>query len=149
MSIFSEFWGDDRIEREFEESGLACCTRTHDMGHRCGYVALPKGHPLFGKGWDACYDVAPELQVDGGITFASGTVDTWILGWDAAHAWHKRDWSIVSDRVRKSAEKYPELYVDLDWPGGSYMVDADTAEAETRNFARQLTKVRGKEGGDD
>ena len=52
----SEYWNDDRTEREFEESGLQCCTRTMDVGHRCGYVALPKSHPLFGKG---CTPVNP------------------------------------------------------------------------------------------
>lgn len=141
----SEFWGDDRIEREFEESGLQCCTRTNDMGHRCGYVALPKGHPLFGKDYDKCYDIAPDLEVDGGITFASGTDDVWILGWDAMHAWHRRDWSIASSEMRESAQKHPELYLDCDWPGGwSYMVDADMAERETRNFAQQLAMLRGK-----
>ena len=134
----SELWDDGRTEREFEECGLQCCTRTNDLGHRCGYVALPKGHPLFGKDWDACYDIAPELEVDGGITFANGTDDMWVLGWDAAHAWHRRDWSIASDTLRKRAEEHPELYVDFDWPGGSYMVDADMAEHETRRFARQL-----------
>ena len=137
----SEYWNDNRTEREFEESGLQCCTRTMDLGHRCGYVALPKGHPLFGKGWDACYDIAPDLEVDGGITFANGTDDMWILGWDAAHAWHRQDWSIASDNFRKRAEEYPELYMDFDWPGDSYMVDADMAERETRHFARQLEKL--------
>lgn len=134
-----EFFGNYRIEREFEESGLECCTRTHDMGHRCGYVALPKGHPLFGKNWDECYDIAPELEVDGGITFANGTDEMWVLGWDAAHGWHKRDWSIVSDRFKESRDRYPELYVDFD-PNG-YMVDADMAERETRSFARQLAEM--------
>lgn len=140
----SEFWGDNRIEREFKEGGLQCCTRTHDMGHRCGYVALPKGHPLFGKDCDKCYDIAPELDVDGGITFANGTDEMWVLGWDAAHAWHRRDWSIASDEMRKSAQKHPELYLDFDWPGASYMVDVDMAERETRNFARQLAMLRGE-----
>lgn len=138
----SEFWGDDRTEREFEECGLQCCTRTNDLGHRCGYVALPKGHPLFGKDYDKCYNIAPDLEVDGGITFANGTDDMWILGWDAAHAWHRRDWSIASDDLRKIAEERPELYVVFDWFGGSYMVDADMAEAETRGFARQLAALR-------
>lgn len=138
----SEFWDDNRTERGFEESGLQCCTRTHDMGHRCGYVALPKGHPLFGKDWDKCYDIAPELDVDGGITFANGTDDTWILGWDAAHAWHKRDWSIASDAFRASRDKYPELYTDFSF--SAYMVDADMAEHETRKFARQLAALRGE-----
>ena len=141
---FDEFWGDDRIEREFEESGLQCCTRTVDLGHRCGYVALPKGHPLFGKGWDECYDIAPMLDVDGGITFAEGTDDTWILGWDAAHAWHKRDWSIASSEFKELRNKEPKLCADFGWPGYSYMVDADMAEHETRNFARQLAKLRGE-----
>lgn len=140
----SEYWNDNRTEREFEESGLQCCTRTMDMGHRCGYVALPKGHPLFGKGWDACYDIAPDLEVDGGITFANGADDTWILGWDAAHSWHRRDWSIASDEFRVFRDRHPELYGDFDWPGDSYMVDADMAERETRHFARQLAKLRGE-----
>jgi len=139
----SEFWDDNRTEREFEESGLQCCTRTVDLGHRCGYVALPKGHPLFGKGWDACYDVAPELDVDGGITFANGTDDMWILGWDAAHAWHRRDWSIASERLRERAQEHPELYFDFYMEDG-YMVDADMAEAETRRFARQLAELSGE-----
>lgn len=141
----SEFWDDGRTEREFEECGLQCCTRTQDMGHRCGYVALPKGHPLFGKDWDKCYGIAPELEVDGGITFANGTDDMWILGWDAAHSWHRRDWTIMSERMRESAQKYPELYVEVDYPTGiSYMVDADMAEHETRRFARQLAELHGE-----
>lgn len=137
----SEYWDDDRTEREFEESGLQCCTRTHDMGHRCGYVALPKGHPLFGRGWEACYEIAPDLDVDGGITFANGTDDMWVLGWDAAHAWHRRDWSVASDEFKASRDMYPELYADFSF--SAYMVDADMAEQETRRFARQLAAMRG------
>lgn len=137
----SDFWNDGRTEREFEESGLQCCTRTIDMGHRCGYVALPKGHPLFGKDWDACYDVAPELNVDGGITFANGTDDTWILGWDAAHCWHRPDPSIMSDNCRAIRERIGSFHDEF-----AVMVDADMAEQETRRFARQLAVLR--EGGE-
>ena len=141
----SEYWNDDRTEREFVEGGLQCCTRTADMGHRCGYVALPKGHPLFGKGWDDCYEIAPELDVDGGVTFAAGTDDMWILGWDAAHSWHRRDWSIASDEFRALPDKHPELHFDFCMEDG-YMVDADMAEAETRRFARQLASMCGEGG---
>ena len=141
MSVFSDYWGDDRIEREFEESGLKCCTRTNDMGHRCGYVAVSEGHPLYGMGYDKLYDEHPEIEVDGGVTFASGADGTWMFGWDAAHAWHERDWSIASEGLRKSRDKYPELYADFGWPGGSYMVDADRAERETRDLARQIAEI--------
>lgn len=136
----SEYWNDDRTEREFEESGLQCCTRTNDLGHRCGYVALPKGHPLFGKDWDRCYDIAPDLEVDGGITFANGTDDMWILGWDAAHSWHLQDQSIMSDAYRATFEKYGSFRDEF-----AVMVDADMAESETRRFARQLAEM-GEEG---
>lgn len=135
----SEFWDDDRTEREFEESGLQCCTRTQDMGHRCGYVALPKGHPLFGKGWDDCYDIAPELEVDGGITFANGTDGMWILGWDAAHCWHRPDPSIMSDGYRAIRERHGDFFEP-----NAVMVDADMAEHETRRFARQLAALCGE-----
>ena len=135
----SEFWDDGRTEREFEESGLQCCTRTHDMGHRCGYVALPKGHPLFGKGWDDCYEIAPELDVDGGITFSNGTDDMWILGWDAAHSWHLKDRSIMSDKYKALLDKYGSFHDEF-----AVMVDADMAEYETRKFARQLAEMRWK-----
>lgn len=135
----SEYWDDGRTEREFEESGLQCCTRTHDMGHRCGYVALPKGHPLFGKGWDDWHDIAPDLEVDGGITFANGTDDMWILGWDAAHSWHRPDPSITSDEYKAAFEKIGMFHERF-----AVMVDADMAEQETRRFAQQLAAIRGE-----
>ena len=137
----SEYWNDDRTEREFVESGLQCCTRAMDYGHRCSYVALPKGHPLFGMDWNSVYDVAPNLEVDGGITFASGTADMWILGWDAAHAWHLPDVSIMSEQQRSIREKLGFDEVGLF--GAKVMVDADMAEEETRNFAKQLAEIGG------
>lgn len=133
----SEYWGDDRTEREFEECGLQCCTRTQPMGHRCGYVSLPEGHPLFGKDCDACYGVSPDLDVDGGITFANGTEKVWILGWDAAHVWHIPDVSLMDERYREVFDRYGSLHEEI-----AYMVDADTAEYETRRFARQLAALR-------
>lgn len=37
------------IESDFEYKDYRCVTTFTDMGIRCGYVALPKGHPLYGK----------------------------------------------------------------------------------------------------
>lgn len=36
------------IERDWVSSGLRCVVLASDAGHRCGYVAVPGGHPLFG-----------------------------------------------------------------------------------------------------
>ena len=133
-SIFADFWRDDRIEREFTESGYECCTRTNDMGHRCGYVALPDSHPLFGM--DICDVYENDVPyVDGGITFAKGMGGKWVFGWDAAHSWHRPDPSIMDKTRRELYEKYQGMY----WrDADAVMIDADMAERETRNFAKKL-----------
>lgn len=89
------------IEREFEHAGYKCVVVFGIMGHRCGYVGLPKNHPLYGKGYDehldikkedigdrqisgvfpllgACLDEDERIRIEayfqchGGITFADG-----------------------------------------------------------------------------
>lgn len=52
--------------------------------HPCGYVAVPKDHPFYGK--EYC-DIEDKIEVHGGLTF-SGKLkdleDLW-FGWDYAH----------------------------------------------------------------
>ena len=37
------------VEREFEHAGYKCVVTFNVMGHRCGYVGIPKNHSLYGK----------------------------------------------------------------------------------------------------
>jgi hypothetical protein len=37
-----------KVETEFEHEGLKCVVLMTGMGHRCGYVGIPKEHPLHG-----------------------------------------------------------------------------------------------------
>lgn len=37
------------VEREFEHAGYKCVVIFGSSGHRCGYVGIPKNHPLYGK----------------------------------------------------------------------------------------------------
>lgn len=39
---------ESKIEKEFEHQGYKCVVIMTDMGHRCGYVGIPKKHPLYG-----------------------------------------------------------------------------------------------------
>lgn len=39
------------IEREFEHAGYKCVVIFGYAGYRCGYVGIPKEHPLYGKGY--------------------------------------------------------------------------------------------------
>lgn len=128
--IAKEF-GGDRIERVFEEAGLVCLTKTHPLGHRCGYVAVPSGHPMYGKDYEKIH-ATWDVDVDGGLTFSRMVAGMWVIGWDAAHAWHGEDRSIMDPVTRAFHDRHPE-YVRC-----GLVVSADMAEEETRRLARQM-----------
>ena len=56
------------VESDFNYKGYRCVTIFTDMGHRCGYVGLPEGHHLYGKGYDDTlnftYKDCHDLKVD-------------------------------------------------------------------------------------
>lgn len=89
------------IEREFEHAGYKCIVIFGAIGHRCGYVGIPKNHPLYGKDYSdyleikksdvgdrevsgifpllgACMDEDERIRIEayfqchGGITYAGG-----------------------------------------------------------------------------
>lgn len=87
-------WDDEPDHVEWRAHGLPCLLhRQPSLGHWCGYVAVPPGHPAHGKDY-ACLD----MDVHGGLTYAescSGNIchvpepgepnDVWWLGFDCAH----------------------------------------------------------------
>ena len=46
------------IEKVWEAHGLKCIVKATDMGHRCGYVMVPKGHPWHGLNYSDCVPLA-------------------------------------------------------------------------------------------
>ena len=112
-------------------TGLTCVALRRPRGHWCGYVGLPKTHPLHGK------DDPPELDVHGGISFTDHLKDQdpdlWWIGFDCCHAW---DFS-PSD-----------LLYAARW-GGSLFAVCETAQyrtleyvkAECARLAKQLAGV--------
>ena len=81
-------WETEPNREEFvSDDGLACLILRNSTGHLCGYVAVPSGHPMYGKD----YDQVPIDNVHGGLTFA-GPSDKyrpgkglWWFGFDCAH----------------------------------------------------------------
>ena len=61
--------------------GLLWLTIHNGAGYRCGYVALPRSHPLHGKSYE---DLAG-ISVHGGLTFSGSMEGVWLLGFDCAH----------------------------------------------------------------
>jgi len=74
---------------EFVYAGLKCMVVKHpQLGHWCGYVALPEGHPDWGKDYDSV-----NVRVHGSLTFSSRGgqrywkgKNLWWFGFDCAHA---------------------------------------------------------------
>lgn len=70
-----------------------------ETGWGNGYVCIPSDHPLYGLDYDQIHTLMPDLDVHGGLTFASkseeckdwvelpeGTKENhWIIGFDCAH----------------------------------------------------------------
>lgn len=81
----------DKVQWQDEETGLPCVAIRNDtLGHWCGYVGLPSGHPGFRKDYDD--EVFDGIDVHWGLTYASetrpeydGIADHWIVGFDCAH----------------------------------------------------------------
>lgn len=70
-----------------EDTGYKCRIQRHgDLGHLCGYVGIPKNHPLYGRNYD---DDAVDIQVHGGLTYADSDEDwgggLWWFGFDCSH----------------------------------------------------------------
>jgi hypothetical protein len=85
------------IECGGEYRGYDYLITFRNLGFRCAYVAIPKGHPLFMR---ESYDDLTELDVHGGVTFFSEAMfddvvphecgDKWI-GFDAGHCTDIKD----------------------------------------------------------
>ena len=83
-----------RIEKDWiTTAGFRAVVIMQDIGFRCGYVGIPRGHALHGVGY---YDVEAAdgeyLDVHGGLTFANGLPDyptasdgLWWFGYDCGH----------------------------------------------------------------
>lgn len=74
-------WNDEPDSEDFTEMGLHCMVLRNDDGALCGYVELPRGHPLWYRELESL-----ELACPGGVTFSAGDDNRWLIGFDCAHA---------------------------------------------------------------
>ena len=109
---------------------LVChINRALPMGHLCGYVEIPKGHPLHGVDYR---NIDQLLDVHGGLTFADrdapGVANRsgWWLGFDCAH-----HGDLVPQMLFFSAREL----------GGTYR-DFGFVKAQCEALAQQIKRVR-------
>ena len=117
-------------------AGLEWMVVQNGMGHRCGYVRVPVGHPWHGVGYN---DVEPYPDVHGGLTFAEpdehcdkgGEDNAWWFGFDCAHAWDLPD---------PELEGYDERFAYFNDPTSSIKTQA-YVERHCKNLCEQAAAV--------
>lgn len=124
-------WDDepDKVQWPDPDTGLPCLAVRNEGGHWCGYVGLPPGHPLHGKGYD---DV--DADVHGGLTFADECADAmredryvchvpgpgepdhvWWLGFDCAHSGDYSPWKAKRAETEPIFAACYETYRTIDY----------------------------------
>jgi hypothetical protein len=140
-------WDSEPDRLEFEAHGFPCLiVRQERSKHLCGYVALPPGHPWFGKDdgskWEDKWPGAPEVH--GGITYGGKCHDkvchvpkrgepndVWWLGFDCAHSDDLRPGDIeVEQQLNIAPWPWPRTYRDLDY-----------VKAQCESLARQAKQA--------
>lgn len=86
-----------KVEKDFTIDEYRCVIVGQSLGHRCGYVGIPKGHVLYGKDYDAI-----DIDVHGGLTYAGNgnypvESDLWWIGFDCAHIGDSKDFELIKE----------------------------------------------------
>ena len=137
------------VESDFIHKELRCVVVFTRMGHRCGYVGVPKEHILYGKSYS---DILEDLDVHGGITYSEGNNNypvitndkLWWFGFDLAHYMDGKDLDL--------ALKYELLdestYLKLKEIENMYPISETTVKSldycinECKSLAKQLSEVK-------
>jgi hypothetical protein len=100
LLIANRPWETEPNNAEWEDkvTGYKCrITRHGDLGHLCGYVGIPKTHPLYGKHYSD--DETSGIRAHGGLTYADSDEDwgggLWWFGFDCSHSGDLSPWLLI------------------------------------------------------
>jgi hypothetical protein len=92
---------ESKIEKQWTTAaGYEAEVLATPMGHRCGYVTVPEGHPCAGKDYNEL-----DVEVHGGLTYALDNQ----FGFDCAHLYDAKDPALMSKEYRKIYERWPRF----------------------------------------
>lgn len=133
----------DRVQWDDKATGLTCIIRRHEhLGHWCGYVGIPAGHP-----WNGLEDEKLPADVHGGVTYTracdedpelgvchvppTGEPDgLWWVGFDFAHL---GDYSPGMWTVPQVTHRRKEHY----WTETEVMVEVTQVAAQVAEAGRE------------
>ena len=101
---YCRFGNQYAIESVSEYRGFKYVIALMSMGHRCGYVAIPKDHVLYGRHFNNIL-----LDCHGGLTYSDDGYPlddgNWYIGFDCAHWGDGKDY----DAIKKYFGSCPEV----------------------------------------
>ena len=129
------------VEKVFEYKGYKCAVLFQPMGHRCGYVKIPKESKYFH--WD--YEGIP-IDVHGGFTYSRNYLvgveetnnDTWWIGWDYAHCYDRAD-------MDSCYKYYEDLNPYMWFPDEGKIYYQEDVETDCKYVVEQLIKLEKQE----
>lgn len=142
-------WDGEPNRIDFTVDGLDCFIHRsmHTTGSWCGYVGVPRKHPLFGKRYDR---VDSRLHVHGGLTFSAKCGrqthlcheggPRWWFGFDCAHAGDfspKLD-ATVEEAYRRLGDERPKR--PSRGPFREHYWTAEEVIKETAKLAHQVAR---------
>lgn len=134
------------VESVFEHKGLWCAVLLQHLGHRCGYVGVPKTHKDYGKGYE---DIGDFISCHGGLTFSSREefeeypskdhTDLWWFGWDYAHYMDSHDYETAKSYWGKDFYEHLESF-DMLFHTDGYISTLEDVIEECKQVAEQFAE---------
>jgi hypothetical protein len=100
-------WESEPNELRFESSGFKCLIKRNSLGALCGYVALPPGHPYYGKDYKGM-----NVDVHGELTWGRLGDDEY--GFDKGYYWVGFDCAHAFDYVPEMQNFLQHYSMDFD-----------------------------------
>ena len=127
------------IEADFMYRGYRCVCVGNNMGHRCGYVGIPRGHKYYGED----YDDIP-IYCHGGLTYGSHNPNypvannegLYWIGFDCAHYGDAKDPELLKIFGQQNNPYLSDLFSDLFSDGA--VRTQEMVEGELRGIVNQL-----------
>lgn len=135
-------------EARFKHKGYECRVLFMNMGHRCGYIKIPKGHPL-------CVDdynyINNFVKCHGELTYAAHYLNgeecsdgVWV-GFDCCHSDDVIDLEALEkyypEQINKYSREWWEAYASR-WSCAQTIKTLDFCKDQLKSLADQLKAIK-------
>jgi hypothetical protein len=134
------------VEKDFIVDGFRCIITGSYMGHRCGYIAIPKDHELYETDYDEI-----ELDVHGGLTYADYSNNgypvkteeqVWWIGFDCGHYCDAKDLELIKSFGEDNKEIKVVLDIESKYPTHGTVRTVEYVEKELVEAVEQIIKYQ-------